>query len=299
MKPFYQTSKGKLFIGKSEEVMNKYPLTNFKGKIQLIFTSPPFPLTRKKKYGNEEGLVFGSWLAGFASLFSSYLKNNGSIVIEMGNTWIPGRPVQSTITIHALLAFLENRNADLKLCQEFIVFNPARLPSPAQWVTVKRIRVKDSFTRIWWMSKTDRPKANNRNILKPYSDSMVRLLQTKKYNSGQRPSEHVINAKSFLINNNGAIPPNVLEYSNTSSTDPYLLYCRKNNVKPHPARMPIQIPEFFIKFLTNKEDIVLDPFAGSNTTGAAAEKLGRKWISIEASEEYAQASISRFIPKYK
>src|SRR4029077_11883344 len=127
---------------------------------------------------------------------------------EIGNAWEPGRPVMSTLVLHALLRFLSR--ARLKLCQEFIWYNPARLPSPVQWVNVERIRVKDAFTRIWWMSPTDRPKADNRRVLRPYSESMQRLIRTGKYNSGRRPSEHNIGKESFKTDNSGAIPPNVL-----------------------------------------------------------------------------------------
>jgi len=58
--------------------------------------------------------------------------------------------------------------------------------------------------------------------------------------------------------------------------------------------MQPELAEFFIKFLTNSGDLVLDPFAGSNTTGASAEKLKRKWISIELNEKYVKGSRGRF-----
>jgi site-specific DNA-methyltransferase (cytosine-N4-specific) len=207
-----------------------------------------------------------------------------------------------------LLAFLES--ARLHLCQEFICFNPAKLPSPAQWVTVERQRVKDAFTRAWWMSPSERPKADNRRVLTAYSQSMKDLLRRGTYNFGSRPSEHHIGTTSFLSDNGGAIVPNVLvpiigddllpdllevlPASNTRSGDPYLEYCRNHNIKPHPARMPERVAEFFIRFLTEEGDLVMDPFAGSNTTGIVAERLKRKWISIEANAEYASASRSRF-----
>jgi site-specific DNA-methyltransferase (cytosine-N4-specific) len=288
----YKTSRGIMYQGKAEAVLSSPDFSKYEGKVQLIFTSPPFPLNRKKKYGNLQGDAYIHWLANFAQIFRKLLKKDGSIVLELGNAWEPGKPVMSPLALRSLLAFLEA--GEFYLCQQFVVYNPARLPSPAQWVNVERIRVKDSFTFVWWMSTTERPKADNRRILKPYSDSMLRLLKTKKYNAGGRPSEHHIGAKSFLTNNKGAIPSNVITLSNTSSSDAYLLYCRANNLQPHPARMPIGLPEFFIKFLTNPKNLVLDPFSGSNTTGAVAEKLKRRWISVEADENYIQASRGRF-----
>src|SRR2546430_15479923 len=70
--------------------------------------------------------------------------------------------------------------------------------------------------------------------------------------------------------------------------------CREPGIPPHPARFPSAFPEFFIKLLTDEYDLVLDPFAGSNTTGATAERLHRRWLAIEAVEPYWEASKFRF-----
>lgn len=288
----YKTKLGTMFSGSSEEFFSSPYGKVYKNKIQLIFTSPPFPLNRKKRYGNLQGEAYIDWLKSFTEPFKSSLKRDGSIVMEMGNAWEKGKPVMSTLALKSLLSFLDT--GDLNLCQQFICHNPARLPSPAQWVNVERSRVKDSFTQVWWMSPTTTPKADNRRVLKNYSESMLKLLKSRKYNAGKRPSEHNIGGSSFLKNNNGAIPSNVLVFSNTGANDNYQLYCRKNNLEFHPARMPINLAEFFIKFLTDQDDIVFDPFAGSNTTGAAAERLGRRWISIEPNEQYVKGSLGRF-----
>ena len=288
----YSTNRGMMLQGKAEAALRSPFLESYLGEVHLIFTSPPFPLNRKKAYGNLTGKTYEEWLAGYSKPFVEFLRPDGSIVIEIGNSWNPGEPTMSTLGLKSLLRFLES--GDLNLCQQFVYQNPARLPSPAQWVNVERIRVKDAFTHIWWMSPTARPKANNRNVLTPYSDAMRKLLETKTYNSGHRPSEHSIGMESFLRNNGGAIPPNVITAANTRASDPYLTYCKENQIPPHPARMPDQIAKFFIEFLTEPDDIILDPFAGSNVTGAVAESLGRRWISIEARSEYTEASKSRF-----
>jgi site-specific DNA-methyltransferase (cytosine-N4-specific) len=278
--------------GKAEQALLSSDVLDVKGKVQLIFTSPPFPLNRKKRYGNLQGIAYKDWLASFAPAFTELLAHDGSIVVEMGNAWEPGVPVMSTLALESMLGFLYA--GKLNLCEQFICYNKARLPSPAQWVNVERIRVKDSFTHVWWMSPSPRPRADNRQVLKDYSPAMLKLLETQKYNAGKRPSEHHIGQTSFLKNNNGAIPSNVLEFTNTSSSDDYLKFCKRHKIEQHPARMPIGLPEFFIRFLTTPRSLVLDPFAGSNTTGAAAEALGRRWISIEPNQEYIDGSIGRF-----
>lgn len=288
----YETDCGVMLRGLAETVLAEPDLVALKGKVQMIFTSPPFPLNTKKKYGNLKGDEYLEWLVSFGPKFRELLTPDGSIVIELGNSWEPGLPTMSTLGLKALLRFQEEN--DLHLCQEFICHNPARLPSPAQWVTIERIRLKDSFTRLWWLSPSSRPKANNRNVLQEYSASMKKLLKTKRFNSGKRPSEHQVSEESFATDHGGAIPPNVLSMSNTSASDSYQLYCRTNDIGFHPARMQPGLPEFFINFLTDPGDIVLDPFGGSNTTGAAAERLKRRWVAIEPTDHYIQGSIGRF-----
>lgn len=157
------------------------------------------------------------------------------------------------------------------------------------------------------MAKTDNPKADNRKVLRPYSKSMQALLKRQSYNAGKRPSEHQISETSFLTNNDGSIAHNVFEVepmederdvrlpnafsmSNTNSNDYFMQRCREQGITPHPARMPAGLAKFFIQFLTDSDDLVLDPFAGSNTTGFVAEMLSRKWVSIETEEKFAQQS---------
>lgn len=303
---FYKTKLGSAFNCKIEDLIESENFEKLKGKVQLIFTSPPFPLNRKKKYGNFTGDKYLNWLSDLATPLSQLLTENGSIVIELGNAWVKGKPVMSTLAIEALLEF--KKRGKLFLCQEFICHNPARLPSPAQWVNIERIRVKDSYTRLWWLSPSERPKADNKKVLTEYSSSMKQLLKTGNYNSGRRPSEHNIGDTSFTKNNGGAIPPNfidplkdvlthgenTLELANTKSSSNYQTYCRDNDFSLHPARMQDKLVEFFIKFLTDEDDIVLDPFAGSNTTGAIAEILKRNWIALEPDSTYLKGSIGRF-----
>jgi DNA modification methylase len=305
----YKTKRGRLLHGSIEDALDSN-LANYKGRVDLIFTSPPFPLNRKKQYGNLKGDEYLDWLAKLAPRLVKLLKPTGSFVMELGNAWEQGRPVMSLLPLQALMKVLEA--GKLNLCQQFVCHNPARLPSPAQWVTIDRIRVKDSFTNVWWMAPSDRPKANNRQVLVEYSPAMKELLERKAYNDGRRPSGFVINKTSFLTDNGGAIPPSVIladeepeppagdvpedmfVFSNTTSTDAYSVFCRDLGYPTHPARMPAGLPEFFIKLLTDKGDLVLDPFGGSNMTGAVADRLERKWISVEPQLEYIDGSKGRF-----
>lgn len=296
--------------GLIEDVLVSGHLRSLQGKVNLVFTSPPFPLVFKKKYGNKTGGEYLAWLKQIAPRLKDLLAPDGSIVIEIGNAWDSGAPTMSTLPLRALLAFQEA--AGLHLCQHVVCHNPARLPSPAQWVTVERIRLKDSFTHVWWMAPSRRPNADNRRVLTPYGADMLKLLRTKSYNPGRRPSGHVVSEQGFLKNHGGAIAPNALEIddparlpesflkiSNTAWDTNYVEYCREKGLTAHPARMRPELAMFFIEFLTRKKDLVLDPFAGSNTTGRVAEALGRRWISVEADSEYAKGSRGRFIDRRK
>jgi len=304
-RPVYETASGRMFAGRAEDVLVQPPFTGWHGKVQLLFTSPPFPLQREKRYGNLQGEAFAGWLSAFAPLFAQFLTATGSIVLELGNGWNPGLPTMSTASLKALLAFQET--ARLHLCQEFICYNPARLPTPIEWVNKRRCRVKDSFTRVWWLSPTPHPKADNRRVLTEYSGRMRRLLERGTVNMGKRPSQHHISQKSFRTDNGGAIPPNVLvpppedaqavlPIPNTASCSPYRRTCRARGVLPHPACMPEALVAFFVLFLTDPGDLVLDPFAGSNTTGAVAQEHGRRWLAVEADPAYAESSRVRFEP---
>lgn len=302
---------GAYINGNSIDLLSSTKLEKLKGKINLIVTSPPYPLNEKKSYGNLTGSEYLEWFVSLAPIFSDLLTDDGSIVLEIGNAWEPGRPVQSLLHLKALLNFAEHPKGNLHLIQQFVCYNPSRLPSPAQWVTVNRIRTVDSFTHVWWFAKSDFPKADNSRVLRPYSKAMKSLLKKASYNAGIRPSEHNIGEKSFLKNHGGAIAhnffeleamdpnrsvrlPNAFSMANTASLDFFMRECKKRKITPHPARMPLGLASFFINFLTTKGDLVLDPFAGSNTTGFAAALAKRRWISIEIQKSYIAQSRIRF-----
>jgi DNA modification methylase len=286
IEPLYETALGQAFLGDSLEVMKELP----DNSINLILTSPPFALTRQKEYGNKLEQEYIDWFLQFSNEFHRLLKDDGSLVIDLGGAYLPGHPVRSIYQYELLVRLCREQN--FFLAQEFFHYNPARLPTPAEWVTVRRIRVKDSVNVVWWLSKTENPKSDNKQVLKPYSDSMKALLKNG-YKAQMRPSGHDISEK-FSNDNGGAIPPNLLELANTESNSYYMKRSKELGVKSHPARFPKEFADFFIKFTTTEGDIVLDPFAGSNTTGSSAEKLGRKWIAIELDENYLENSKIRF-----
>ncbi|MFM2062215.1 MAG: hypothetical protein RLZZ507_1885 [Cyanobacteriota bacterium] len=321
--PDYTTKFGAAYLGNSLELMANIPDES----IDLICTSPPFALVRKKEYGNVDADKYVEWFEDFAVQFHRILKPTGSLVIDIGGSWLKGMPVRSLYHFELVISLCKSKEKGglgFYLAQELYWYNPAKLPTPAEWVTVRRERVKDAVNTVWWLSKEPHPKANNRRVLKPYSKSMKNLLKNG-YKPKIRPSGHDISSK-FGNDRGGAIPPNIIDgrcnidkeeigqqtllektssedlihsvnvisASNTASNDYYQKRCKEEGFKPHPARFPYALPEFVINLCTEPGDIVLDPFAGSNMTGRVAENLQRHWLAFEIDEDYIRSSRLRF-----
>lgn len=289
--PIFKTDLGIAFAGDSRDLM----ATLDSQSVDLIMTSPPFGLVRKKSYGNEDATQYVQWFRPFATEFVRILKKNGSLVIDLGGAWKPGLPTRSLYHFKVLLCLCEEFG--FHLCQEFYWWNPSKLPTPAEWVNIRRVRVKDAVNCVWWLSPTPWPLANNRRVLTPYSDSMQQLL-VKGYKPRLRPSGHDISDK-FQRNNNGAIPPNLLAIANTRSNDPYLRYCEKHSLPIHPARFPAELPAYFISFLSDPGDLVLDPFAGSCMTGAVSEAMKRRWLCYDLDPQFIRGGKGYFEEEFK
>lgn len=288
--PLYTTQQGKAYLGDSLDLLKLLPDSS----VDLVLTSPPFALQRQKEYGNRDESEYVDWLLSFTSEVKRILKDTGSFVLDLGGAYLKGRPTRSLYNYRVLLRLCDEQGWNL--AEEFFWFNPAKLPSPIEWVNKRKIRTKDAVNTIWWLAKSDFPKADVSQVLTPYSDRMKRLLQNgnKYYLPKKRPSGHDISDR-FMEDKGGAIPSNLLQIPNTESNSQYLRFCQLVGIKGHPARFPKKLPEFFIQFLTEIGDTVLDIFAGSNTTGAAAESLGRKWVAFELERDYLAASAFRFL----
>ena len=283
---YFSTDLGRMVLGDSILVLEDLPASS----VDLIVTSPPFALVRKKDYGNADADRYLDWFRPFAEQSRRVLKDSGSLVIDIGGAWIPGSPTRSLYHFKLVIMLVEE--IGLHLAQELFWWNPSKLPSPAEWVTVRRVRVKDAVNTVWWLSKTPWPKADNRRVLQPYSDAMKSLLRNG-YRSMKRPSGHDI-SDNFAKNNGAAIPPNLIALPNTESNSRYLRYCQEEGITPHPARFPADLPQYFIRMLTDEGDFVVDPFAGSCVTGEVCERLSRRWLCVELEEEYLRGALGRF-----
>jgi len=282
--PAYTTGWGSAYHANALDVLREMPADS----VALVLTSPPFALRRRKAYGNVDASEYVEWLWPFAEQIHRVLRPDGSFVLELGGAWNRGTGTRSLFQYELVLRLCRL----FHLAQDFYWYNPSKLPTPAEWVTIRRTRVKDAVNTLWWFAKTTSPQADNRRVLRPYSRSMRRLLRDG-YQPAQRPSQHEI-SPHFRRDNGGAIPPNLLTIPNTRSNDDYFRRCRAAGLPIHPARFPPALPEFFIRFLTEPRQLVVDPFAGSNVTGHVAESLQRYWVSVEINADYVRGSRLRF-----
>lgn len=370
--PEYSGQLGSAFVGDSKELLQELPSNS----VDLIVTSPPFALQNKKEYGNEDQEGYNDWFLEFVPEVRRVLQPHGSFVVEIGGAFKKGYPERSTYQFDLLNRLVNPDEGGMHLAQDFYWYNPAKLPNPIEWVNVRKIRVTDAVTHIWWLTpeinkesaveegEHPHPEASNQRVLQEYSDSQKELLETGEFNDGERGSGWNIDSEAFANENEGSIPDNliegfrtddvlesldkfsakefielisnrdiedvsagellsmlgmggrtadnVIEASNTASNTHYLKMCRMvdehkdEDISPHPARFPRQIPEFFIDFLTPNppyddwehgvldRPIVLDIFAGSNLTGKTAESKGRYWMSFEQEQSYVETSEFRF-----
>lgn len=286
----YKTLNGAAYCGDSLKLLKELS----DDSVQLVMTSPPFALQRKKEYGNREQHEYIDWLSEFAELVYKKLRADGSFVLDLGGSYRKGVPVRSLYNFRVPIRFCDD--IGFFLAEDFYWFNSSKLPSPIEWVNKRKLRAKDSVNTVWWFSKTEFPKADVRKVLSPYSDRMKKLLKDpeKYYKPKVRPSGHDI-SKNFGKDNGGSIPSNLLQIPNSESSSQYLSGCKKVSVKRHPARFPAKLPEFFVRFLSDPGDLVVDIFSGSNTTGQVAEAEGRNWISFEQNLDYIAASTFRFL----
>ena len=299
--PIYRTGYGAAFLGDAQKLLARIPTRT----VNLFITSPPYALHFKKEYGNADKHDYIQWFTPFAKQIFRLLRDDGSFVLNIGGSYNQGIPTRSLYHFHLLVTLVEE--IGFHLAQECFWYNPAKMPVPAEWVTVRRIRIKDSVEYVWWLSKTPWPKASNLRVLKKYSPDMIRLSR-KGVRPAVRPSGHVIRDSFDKIDAGGAIPPNVVEngglenpdidamlkFGNNAANDGYARRIKELGLRTHPARFPSALPEFFVKMLTDEGDIVIDPFAGSNTTGIVSENLRRHWIAMECVPQYLEASKVRF-----
>ncbi len=289
--PSYKTIYGAAYCGDSLALLSQVA----DASVSLVMTSPPFVLQRPKEYGNLDESAYLDWMLGYGRVVKQKLREDGSFVIDLGGAYNKGVPSRSLYNFRLLLRLVDELG--FHLAEDFYWFNPSKLPSPIEWVNKRKLRAKDAVNTVWWLSKTAWPKADITKVLAPYSDRMKKLIADPEsfYTPKKRPSGHDIGA-SFGSDNGGSLPSNLLNIPNSESNGQYMASCKLVDASAHPARFPAKLPSFFVDMLTSPNDLVIDIFGGSNTTGQVAEAARRRWMSFELDRKYVAASALRFLP---
>ena len=142
-------------------------------------------------------------------------------------------------------------------------------------------KLKDGFEYCYWFTKSKEYKFFPNNVLEP---STSKWLASEKNRSNK--GEHNTNNGSGM-NMTKRCAPDMVRPSNV------ITFPVDSTNHNHPATFPEKLPEFFIKLMSEPGDIVLDPFAGSGTTGIVSKNLDREFIGIELKKEYYDIAKNR------
>ena len=264
------------------------------GAIDLIYTSPPYPLLQPKEYGNLNSADWLKWMGDLSELWSGLLDNTGSLVVNIGSISEAGKPFKDPYAARFQLDLIDRLG--LHLVDEHYWHNPAKLPSPVQWVSVQKKRLKNTVEHVLWFAKSSDFKSNNDNVREPESPHTARYRKNALASGkglGKRPGGSIA-GKGFLKSNGTAIPSVLQVQSHEGPHSVYRRACKQAGIKPHPAISPLALPDRFIRLTTEPGDLVYDPMAGSLATCYAAELLGRHWIGSEPSAHYIAGGTLRF-----
>ncbi|SOC30551.1 site-specific DNA-methyltransferase [Thalassospira xiamenensis] len=288
----FETGLGEVLWGSTERAAEMIE----PGSVNLLYTSPPYPLLQPKEYGNLSSKDWVKWMLDLSALWKPLLAEDGSLVLNVGTVGVKGVPFTDTYVSRFIVGMEDHTG--MNLVDEHYWHSPTKLPTPVHWVAVKGMRLKNSIEKVLWFAKSPNVKASNNNVRVPQSDKTARWRKNANANDkskaiGKRPSGNVV-GKGFLRESNTAIPSVLHVEAPQGPHSAYRVACKERGIEPHPAISPQGLPELWIKLTTETGDLVFDPFAGSLTTAVAAEKLGRRWLAVEQSAYYAAGGTLRF-----
>lgn len=265
--------------------------------ITLCLTSPPYPLKSPRSYGNPSESEYVEFLIENLRPIVENLKPGGTVCLNVSNDiFISKSPARSLYTERLILAIHDELG--LQLMDRLIWQNPAKPPGPTQWACKTRQQLRTGYEPIYLFSNEPRlAQSDNRRVLQPHTERMKKLIQAGGEANHRQSSDAAYTVKpgSYGGKTEGAIPTNILRFSHTCRSQlQYKKSAREAGLPAHGAPYPLALARFLIEFLTNKNDLVVDPFGGSMTTGLAAEELERRWIGTDCMYEYVRGSKARF-----
>lgn len=286
----YETENGQAVWGTAETASEILA----DGCASLIVTSPPYPLRKLKPYQQATATAeYIEWMLGLAGEWHRVLADDGTLVLNLGQAYEAGQPTVSLYRERIYCA-LQDRFG-FHLTGDNYWHSRSKLPAPAPYVTINRVRLIGSVEHVYAFSKSVRPSWDTRRCLVPYSEAMQRRLAAGGERGARRPSGHSLAPGAFSKDNGGAIPRHLLDIPHTNSRGDYFDYCRAQGLPVHPARFPNELAAFFINLTTAPGDLVVDFFAGSLTVAEEAERLGRRWFVSERALTYLAGARPRLV----
>lgn len=299
----HEAAQGVMLVAYSTELGcaiwgdNKAFFQSLDEPVHLCITSPPYPLRQHRAYGGVNEKQWVDFIVGSLEPIVRTLVPGGSLVLNVSNDiFEPGRPSRSLYVERMVLALHDDLG--LSLMDRWPWVNYSKPPGPTHWASIKRQQLNTAWEPIFWFTNDpEQVRSNNNRVLEPHTAQHSRLLEkgntrVESYGDG---AYRLKGAASFANKTAGRIPRNVIERGHVcADTKQVRRIAKQLGLAPHPAMFPTAIPDFAIRFLTEPGELVVDPFAGANKTGLAAERLGRRWLATDLMLEYTRQQLELF-----
>ena len=265
--------------------------------IALCISSPPYPLRKARAYGGPDERQYVDFICEALEPIVRSLIPGGSIVLNLsGDVFESKKPSRSLYLERVVLAL--NDRLGLSLMDRIPWVNYSKPPSPTYWACVNRVQLTTAYEPLYWFTNDpDRVRSDNRRVLEAHTARHQHLMtlggdgRSAVYGDGA----YRIRPNSFGRVTTGRIPRNVIERGHVcSDTAAYRRHAHALGLPTHGAMQPTSIPDFFIRLLTQPDELVVDPFGGTVKTGLAAERLGRRWLVTEWMLEYLRGAAEMF-----
>lgn len=265
--------------------------------IHLAITSPPYPLTTARDYGNVAETKWVDFITESLEPIVENLAPGGSIVINISNDIFERKKPSRSLYVERMVLALHDR-LGLSLMDRLPWVNLSKPPGPTYWACVNRYQLCSGWEPIFWFTNDpERVRSDNRRVLQPHTAKHEALLATgnQRHASYGDGAYKLRGAASYANKTAGKIPKNVITRGHRCADSLTVRDTAKALGMPaHPAMFPTDIAEFAIKLMTNEGDLVIDPFAGSNKVGLAAERNNRRWVAREKVLEYMRVQAEIF-----
>lgn len=288
----FSTDLGIAILGTCEHVFS-----HIDAPISLVITSPPYPLAKPRAYGGPSEAVYVDWICKTLEPVIRAMAPGASLCLNISNdVFVAGQPARSMYVERVLLALHDRLG--LELMDRLVWHNPSKPPGPVQWASKSRVQLNVSYEPVFWLTNDpSRIRSNNQRVLQTHTERHLRLIEKggETRSSSFSDGAYNVHPGRFGKPTEGRIPRNVLTFGHSCADQrEYKKNARSLGLPAHGAPMPLSLASFLVEFLSEPEDLVVDPFGGSFTTAKAAERLGRRWLSSEVMLEYVIGGATRF-----